>query len=60
MPGFPSDSSLGTLVGIAFAAVGLVGYVAFGWRFDGSSGPIPLLLAALAVVIAVGLRLAGD
>ena len=60
MPGAPSDSGVGTLVGIAFAAIAVVGYVAFGWRFDGSAGPAPLALAALAVLLAVGLRLAGE
>ena len=60
MPGAGrSSSTLGTLVGIAFAAVAVVGYVVFGWRFDGSSGTLPVALALLAVAVAVGWELFG-
>jgi uncharacterized membrane protein len=45
------------LVGLAFAIVAAVGYVAFGWRFGGDSGPIPLAIAAVAVALAVGSEL---
>ena len=38
--------------------VGLVGYVAFGWRFDGGTdSPVALVLALLAVAVAVGATL---
>jgi uncharacterized membrane-anchored protein len=45
---------------VAAAAVGLVGYLAFGWRFDGgSSGPVVTALAAVAVALAVVSTLRG-
>ena len=60
MPGAGrSGSRLGTLVGLAFAAVAVVGYAVFGWRFDGSSGPLPVAIAILAVAVAVGWELVG-
>lgn len=48
---------LTTLVGVVAAVVGLVGYVVFDWRFDGTSGPIPTALALVAVAIAIGATL---
>lgn len=44
-------------VGLAFALIAAVGYVALGWRFGGDSGPIPTAIAAVAVVVAVGATL---
>lgn len=46
-----------TLVALAFAVVGVVGYTVFGWRFGGDSSPIALVLAGLAVALAVGSEL---
>ncbi|WP_232686248.1 hypothetical protein [Halobacterium zhouii] len=34
--------------------VGVVGYVAFGWRFGGDSSPIAVTVALAAVVLALG------
>jgi len=45
------------LVGLLFAVVAAVGYVAFGWRFGGDSSPVVLALAAVAVALAVGSEL---
>ena len=51
-----SRSITGTAVGVLALLVGLVGYVAFGWRFDdGASNPVGFGLALLAVAVAVGL-----
>jgi ABC-type Fe3+-siderophore transport system permease subunit len=45
------------LVGLLFAVVAAVGYVAFDWRFGGDSSPVVLALAAVAVALAVGSEL---
>jgi hypothetical protein len=45
------------LVGVLFAAIALVGMVAFGWEFGGDTEPIALALALVAVVLAVGRHL---
>ncbi|WP_135827890.1 hypothetical protein [Halorussus halobius] len=51
-----SQSIAGTAVGVLAFLVGLVGYVAFGWRFgDGASNPLTFGLAVVAVAVAVGL-----
>ncbi|WP_115863870.1 hypothetical protein [Halorussus litoreus] len=45
-------------LGLLAFAVGLVGYVFFGWRFgDGASNPFTVGLAILAVAVAVGVTL---
>jgi len=45
---------LTTLFAVLVAAVGFVGYVVFGWRFDGSaSGPLVTALALVAVAVAI-------
>lgn len=50
-----------TLVAVLAAVVGLVGYVVFGWRFDGSSsGPLVTALAVVAVLVAVVSTLRGS
>lgn len=51
-----ADSRL-VVVAVAFAAIALVGTVAFGWEFGGDTEPIALGLAAVAVAIAVGRHL---
>jgi uncharacterized membrane-anchored protein len=49
-----------TLLGALAAVVGLVGYLVFDWRFDGSSsGPLVTALAVVAVVVAVASTLRG-
>ncbi|MFC5972321.1 hypothetical protein ACFPYI_13350 [Halomarina salina] len=53
----PSTSTLGTVVGLATFAVGLVGYTLFGWRFDGTGGPVVTAVALVCVVVAVVLTL---
>lgn len=56
MPGRASDSRLGTLAGIVFAAIAVFGHVVLGWRFGGSSEPVAVAIAALAILVTVGLR----
>lgn len=45
------------LVGMLFAVVAAVGYLALDWHFGGDSGPFVLALAAVAVAVAVGSEL---
>lgn len=60
MPGRSSASPPVRTVGIAVAAVAVVGSVALDWSFDGSD-PVPLAVGAGAAVLAVGVTvLAGD
>jgi hypothetical protein len=59
MPGSRSESSLGTLVGIAVALVAVVGYVVFGWSFGESSGSVPFAIGALVAAVAVAWHLFG-
>jgi hypothetical protein len=60
MPGAGrSESRLVTSVGIAVAAVAIVGMFAFGWSFDGSDGPVPFVVGAAAALVAVGWHLFG-
>ncbi|WP_254545195.1 hypothetical protein [Halomarina pelagica] len=40
-------------LGLAAFVVGLVGYVALGWRFDSTANPIALGFALVAVAVAV-------
>lgn len=43
------------LIGLLACAVGLVGYVALGWRFDGgTSSPVAVAVALVAVALAIG------
>lgn len=45
-------------LGLAAAVVGVVGYVAFGWRFgDGGSGGLPFALGIAFCAVAVGLTI---
>lgn len=54
MPGpDASDSNLGALVGALAAVVGLVGYVAFGWRFGDASGAVPQGVGVAVALFAV-------
>lgn len=54
MPGRASDSKALQFLGAAVFIVAVVGYVAFGWRFGESNGPIPLALGVLFAAIAIG------
>ncbi|WP_435359684.1 hypothetical protein [Haloarchaeobius sp. DFWS5] len=55
MPGAGrSDSQTLQYVGLLVFAVALLGWVALGWDFQSSDGPIPLVIAAGCVVLAVG------
>ena len=52
------ESNVVRAVGVLAFVVGLVGYVAFGWRFgDGTNSPVALAFALLAVAVAVGATL---
>lgn len=43
------------LIGLLACVVGVVGYVALGWRFDGgTSSPIAVAVALIAVALAIG------
>lgn len=54
------SSELLTLVGVLACVVGVVGYVAFGWRFgDATSSPIAIVVALVAVALAVGSTVQG-
>lgn len=57
MPGRGSSSRTLQYVGIIAAVIGVLGYVAFGWRFGDADATIPSLLGALCVIIAVGWEL---
>lgn len=54
MPGRASPSQTLQYVGIIAAAIGVLGYVVFGWRFGDTDATIPFLLGVLCVIIAVG------
>ncbi|SEW23992.1 hypothetical protein [Halobacterium jilantaiense] len=45
------------LVGMLFAVVAAVGYLAFDWHFGSDGSPVVLALAAVAVAVAVGSEL---
>ncbi len=48
-----SQSPALRLLGLLAFLVGLVGYLAFGWRFDSSGNSVVTALAAACVVIAL-------
>lgn len=47
-------SSLAVVLGVFAFAVGLVGYLGFGWRFGGESDPLAFGLGLVCAVVAVG------
>ncbi|WP_435180927.1 hypothetical protein [Halorussus sp. AFM4] len=53
-------SKSATLPGVVAAAVGAVGYLAFGWRFGGDSNPVALAAAPVCAAAAVGFTLRGE
>lgn len=53
MPGKSSDSSLLFLVGLAVAAVAVVGTTVFGWEFGASSGPVPVAIGVACAFVGV-------
>jgi hypothetical protein len=57
MPGRASSSKPLQYIGALVAAVAVVGYVVFGWRFGETDSVIPFALSAVCVVIAVGWEL---
>lgn len=52
MPGPGSDSTAGTVVGAAVAAVAVVGSVFFDWDYGGFDDPVAV---AIGVAVVVGL-----
>jgi hypothetical protein len=58
MFGRRSDSRALQVVGVAVAAIAVVGSVAFGWDFSGfDDGIVPVALGVGALVLAVGATL---
>ena len=55
-----NQSKPAQLVGLALAAVAVVGYVAFGWRFGGDSNPVALGLALVGVAAALYFTVRGE
>lgn len=55
-----SQSKLAQVVGLVVAAVAVVGYVVFGWRFGGESSPVAVGLALVAVAAAVYFTVRGE
>lgn len=54
----PLPANARRFLGLVAAVVGVVGYVAFGWRFgDGGSGGLPFALGIAFCVVAAGLTL---
>ncbi|WP_254840944.1 hypothetical protein [Natronomonas marina] len=55
MPGAGSSDSLAMKVlGVAVALVAIVGYLYFGWSFDGADGIGPTAIGATVAIVAVG------
>lgn len=42
-----------TYVGVVAAVIGVIGFVAFGWRFGGDSGTIPTAVGVAFAAVAV-------
>lgn len=55
MPGNPSSSGPGQVVGMLVAAVAVVGYVLYDWQFGGEVQLVPAAIAVGCVVLAVAL-----
>ncbi|WP_128477200.1 hypothetical protein [Halorussus pelagicus] len=55
-----SQSKTAQLVGLVVAAVAVVGYVGFGWRFGGESSPVAVGLALAAVAAAAYFTVRGE
>ncbi|WP_154018264.1 multidrug transporter [Halolamina sediminis] len=51
MPGKSSDSRALQLIGLAVAAVAVVGTTVFGWEFGQPDSAAPLAIAAVCVAI---------
>ncbi|MFC6736021.1 multidrug transporter [Halolamina salina] len=58
MPGRSSDSPVLFLIGLAVAAVAVVGTTFLGWEFGESSGSVPVVIGVACAVagVAVWLR----
>lgn len=57
MPGISSKDWRVQLVGLAFFVVAAVGTVMYDWDFSGDSGPVPTVLALIAVAVAIAVTL---
>ncbi|UPW02082.1 hypothetical protein M0R88_08295 [Halorussus gelatinilyticus] len=55
-----SQSKPAQLVGLLVAAVAVVGYLGFGWRFGGESSPVAVGLALVGVAAAVYFTIRGE
>ncbi|MFD1567777.1 multidrug transporter [Halolamina litorea] len=53
MPGRSSDSPVSFAVGLAVAAIALVGTTLFGWEFGVPNGPVPVVIGVACAVAAV-------
>lgn len=53
MLGSADGSKLVGVVGLIAAAIGVVGYTVFGWRFGQADGPVPFALGLLAALLAI-------
>ncbi len=55
MPGAGrSDSSAMRTVGAIVALIAVVGYLTFGWSFNGSANTIPTVIGIIVAVSAIG------
>ena len=53
----PSSSKLATALGATCFLVGVVGYVAFGWRFDSGGSSTATIAALVAALVALTVTL---
>lgn len=53
MPGARSQSKWARYGGILAAAIGLIGYTVFGWRFGEYDGSVPFIVGLLVAFVAV-------
>lgn len=53
MAGRRTEWRLLQYVGVVVFAIGLVGYVVFGWEFGGTNDPLPAALAVFAAAVAL-------
>lgn len=57
MPGRSSQSTGVQLIGALVAAIAIVGYVVFDWRFGGAEDSLPYAIGLGVAILAVGLTL---
>jgi hypothetical protein len=51
MPGRSSDSPVLFVIGLAVAAIALVGSTFLGWEFGQPSGPVPIAIGVACAVV---------